>query len=57
GLFNHRAALTAAVPNDLGSYIEKKVIGAPLFGYTKNKQHEDQLTNHSSDRMRVWCND
>ncbi|EXL63816.1 hypothetical protein FOPG_19912, partial [Fusarium oxysporum f. sp. conglutinans race 2 54008] len=50
-------ALTAAVPNDLGSYIEKKVIGAPLFGYTKNKQYKDQLTNHSSNRMRVWRND
>ena len=50
------AALTAAAISGLSATVRNQVVGAVLFGYTKNQQNGGKIPNYSSDRLKVFCN-
>ncbi|UNI22187.1 Cutinase [Purpureocillium takamizusanense] len=57
GGYSQGAALTAASIRDLDAGVRGKIVGAVLFGYTKNMQNKGQIPNYPSDRLEVFCAD
>jgi cutinase len=49
------AALMAAAISDLDATVQEQVVGAALFGYTKNLQNGGEIPNYPADRTLVEC--
>ncbi|VUC37979.1 unnamed protein product [Clonostachys rosea] len=56
GGYSQGAALVAAAIRDVKESIRQKIVGTVLFGYTKNKQRNEQVESYSADRLQVYCN-
>lgn len=54
--YSQGAALAAAAIEDTSAAIREKIVGAVLFGYTKNLQNRGRIPNYPADRTLVICN-
>lgn len=51
---------TAVVGNaltELSAPVRDQVVGAALFGYTKNKQNEERIKNYPVERTVIYCDE
>ena len=54
----NRSQGTAVVGNaisEIDDAIKNKIVGAALFGYTKNLQNRAQIPNYPKDRTAIYC--
>ncbi|KXJ85746.1 carbohydrate esterase family 5 protein [Microdochium bolleyi] len=56
GGYSQGAALTAAAVSKLSSTVSAKVVGAVLFGYTKNLQNGGRIPNFPQAKTAIYCN-
>lgn len=56
-LFSQGTAVIAGSVSELEPAIQDQVKGAVLFGYTKNKQNNEQIPNFPTDRTSIFCNE
>ncbi|KAL5119922.1 hypothetical protein ACEQ8H_002284 [Pleosporales sp. CAS-2024a] len=55
GGYSQGAALAAAAISDLKSTVSAQVVGAVLFGYTKNLQNNGKIPNYPADNTKIFC--
>ncbi|KAH7024934.1 cutinase [Microdochium trichocladiopsis] len=55
GGYSQGAALTAAAVAKLPSATQDKIVGAVLFGYTKNQQNGGRIKNFPTDKTAIYC--
>ncbi|KAJ1322856.1 cutinase [Microdochium nivale] len=55
GGYSQGAALTAAAVSRLSSAASAKVVGAVLFGYTKNLQNGGRIPNFATSKTAIYC--
>jgi len=55
GGYSQGAALTAAAVSKLPAATQSKVVGAVLFGYTKNLQNRGQIPNYPAANTKIFC--
>ena len=41
--------------SELTAYVKDRIVGAALFGYTKNKQNNGVIPNFPRERTAVYC--
>jgi cutinase len=53
--YSQGAALIAAAISDLDATVQEQVVGAALFGYTKNLQNGGEIPDYPADQTLVEC--
>ncbi|KAG9250988.1 cutinase-domain-containing protein [Emericellopsis atlantica] len=56
GGYSQGTAVVAGSVSTLDAAVQEQVKGAVLFGYTKNRQNNEQIPNYPTDRTEIFCN-
>ena len=56
GGYSQGTAVVAGALSQLSGAVQDQVVGAVLFGYTKNQQNDESIPNYPVDRTEIFCN-
>jgi cutinase len=56
GGYSQGTAVIAGSVRGLDAAVKEQVKGAVLFGYTKNRQNNEQIPSYPTDRTKIFCN-
>lgn len=56
GGYSQGTAVIAGALEDVEANVQDQVVGAVLFGYTKNRQNDESIPGYPLERTEIFCN-